>query len=86
MTIDGVVGGGWEYRDIKFTGGQPNYDVTIVGGSNGPGYNFFIGFDSGVQAERLRTTYIGGIEAKLDVAGYIRRDDKGKSRHPSLLS
>ena len=42
VTIDGVVGGGWEYRDIKFTGGQPNYDVTIGGGSNGPGYNIFI--------------------------------------------
>ena len=72
VTIDGVIGGGWGYRDIKFTGGAPNYNVTIIGGSNGPGYNPYLGFDQGAQVEGLRATYIGGIEANLSTAGYIR--------------
>lgn len=72
VTIDGVTGCGWTCRDIKFAAGDPIKNITIVGGSYGPGYNIFLGFDSGAQVEGLRATYIGGIDAQLTVAGYIR--------------
>lgn len=79
--IVGVVGGAWNSSTVEFTGVMPensgsldstNYDITIIGGSNGPGSNLNIKFREGAKVERLKASYISGVEALLNTAGYIR--------------
>lgn len=79
-TIDGVISGVWPNNAIEFTGVLPaestntdatNYNITIIGGSNGPGGTSYIKVLSGARIERLQATFMDGIDASLDT-GYIR--------------
>ena len=80
VTIEGVLGVNLPGATVVFTGegssgeDRTNYDVTIIGGSNGRTNNsrLFIKVSAGAQVERLRATYIGGVEADLTVSGFIR--------------
>lgn len=80
VTVEGVVGADGSAATVVFTGegatntDSTNYDVTILGGSNGTTLNktLRIQVNPGAQVERLRATYIGGVSADLTVSGYIR--------------